>query len=289
MNQALLSAFDHALEQPVWNRILMLLLLGGACCGLLYFFLLSAALQQRQEARQQSADLQQGVLQQQKTLLTQPALAVLLQQLKPLVASSEQQPVALLEQIAAPLRESKSTLVQWQPAERGVSHQPDKPSAEQGSLSVKASFEALMELMRQLADNPNAPSWHQLSLRAVGGQLEARFDLTAERLRPKLLAEHKKSESGVRDPFAPTQSASCPDPAHSFKGVLLGGIIGSGDQRKSWLMWPGVGWQKASTGWRDAASGWRVDLVTPREVLFDLDQPPCAAQQFTLQLGRQRQ
>jgi hypothetical protein len=287
MNQALLSAFDHALDQPVWNRILMLLLLGGACCGVLYFFLLSAALQQRQEAHQQSADLQQAALQQQKTLLTQPALAVLLQQLKPLVASSEQQPVALLEQIAAPLRESKSTLVQWQPAERGVSLQPDKPSAEQGSLSVKASFEALMVLMRQLADSPNAPSWHQLSLRAVGGQLEARFDLTAERLRPKLLAEHKKSKSGVRDPFAPTQSASCPDPIHSFKGVLLGGIIGSGDQRKSWLMWPGAGWQKTSTGWRDAATGWRVDAVTPREVLFDLDQPPCAAQQFSLQLGRQ--
>lgn len=289
MNQALLSAFDHALEQPVWNRILMLLLLGGACGGLLYFFLLSAALQQRQEARQQHADLQQAVLQQQKTLLTQPALAVLLQQQRPLLASSEQQPVALLEQIAAPLRESKSTLVQWQPAELGVSHQPDKPSAEQGSLSVKASFEALMALMRQLADSPNAPSWHQLSLRAAGGQLEARFDLTAERLRPELLTGHKKSESWVRDPFAPTQSASCPDPAHSFKGVLLGGIIGSGDQRKSWLMWPGVGWQKASAGWRDAASGWRVNDVTPRGVLFDLDQPPCAAQQFTLQLGHQRQ
>lgn len=287
MNQALLSAFDHALDQPVWNRILMLLLLGGACGGLLYFFLLSAALQQRQEARQQSADVQQAVLQQQKALLTQPALAVLLQQLKPLVASSEQQPVALLEQIAAPLRESKSTLVQWQPAERGVSLQSDKPSEEQGSLSVKARFEAFMVLMRQLADSPNAPSWHQLSLRTVGGQLEARFDLTAERLRPELLRENKKSESSARDPFAPTQSASCPDPIHSFKGVLLGGIIGSGDQRKSWLMWPGAGWQKASTGWRDAATGWRVNDVTPRGVLFDLDQPPCAAQQFSLQLGRQ--
>lgn len=287
MNNALLSAFDRALDQPVWNRILMLAVLSAGCCALLYFFLLSAVLQQRQAGRQQNAGLQQAILQQQKTLLTQPALAVLLQQQRPLVAGRERQPVALLEQMTAPLRESKSTLVKWLPAEGGVSSLQGEPEVEQGNLSVKASFNDVMRLMSQLADGPNSPSLDQLSLRAGDGHLDVRFYLSAESVKPKVLTTDKDREGIVRDPFTPAKSASCPDPAHSFKGVLLGGIIGSSGQRQSWLRWPDAGWQKASPGWRDGASGWRVDTVTPASVLFELDHPPCVIQQFKLQFGGQ--
>lgn len=287
MNHALLSTFDRALDQPVWNRILMLALLSGACGALLYFLLLSSSLQQRQEGQQQNADLQQAILQQQTNLLTQPALAVLLQQQRPLLASREFQPITLLEQITAPLRESKSILVKWLPEESGVSPPQDEPEAERGSLSVKASFNDLMRLMSELADGPNSPSLDQLNLQAGSGQLDVRFSLTAESFKPKALTGMKSWENIVRDPFAAATSASCPDPVHSFKGVLLAGIIGSGEQRQGWLMWPGAGWQKASPGWRDGASGWQVDAVTPGSVLFDLDHPPCATQRFKLQLGSQ--
>lgn len=285
MNNALLSTFGRALDQPVWNRILMLVVLSMGCGALLYFLLLSAPLQQRQAGRQHNADLQQAVLQQRKALLMQPALAVLLQQQRLFAASREPQPVALLEQITVPLRESKSTLVKWLPAERGASSLQEEPEVEQGSLSVKASFYDVLRLMSQLAEGPNSPSWDQLSLQAGDGHLDVRLYLTAESVKPKTLTENLRHEHGVRDPFASAKTAVCPDPVHSFKGVLLAGIIGSGGQRQSWLMWPSAGWQKASTGWRDGATGWQVESITPGSVLFDLDHPPCATQRFTLQLG----
>lgn len=282
MSNAFVSAVDRLLDQPAWQRLLLLALFSAGCGVLLYLLLLSSGLQQQRQGRQKNADLQQKIFQQQKTLIMQPALAVLLQQ-QSLLISRQDRAKVLLEQITTPLRESKSTLVKWLP----TASDPASSAVEQGSLSVRADFNGLLTLMRQLIDSPGSPTFSQLSLQAAHASLDVQLMLTAEALKPMNFATVAGFARIERDPFLAAKIAPCPDPTRSFKDVVLGGVMGNAEQLHGWLRWPGTGWQKVSPGWRDSASGWQVDSVERGWVIFDLDHPNCDRQIFKLRLNDQ--
>jgi len=286
MNPTLSTLLDRGLEQPCLQRALMLLSAAGCVCVSLYFLLLRTPIQLQQEAQRQSRELTSSIKQQQRTLLLQPSLAQWLQQLSVLSAQRETR-APLLDKVSEPLRVSKSTLVQWQPAVGTHPEVSNEPAIERANLMLTSDFNGLILLMRALLTDRAAPALSQLAVKTQNTGLDVRLSLMSETLLAQVPDSLKASVQITRDPFSRAAVANCPDSRRDFSDVVLGGVIGNSEQRQGWILWPGLGWQKASVGWRDERSGWQIGAVEKTQLVFSLNQPPCMAQQYRLGLPPQ--
>lgn len=283
MNTTFSTLLDSALERPGWQRGLMLIFAAGCVCALLYFLLLRPPIGQQQDAQRQNAELNLSVKQQQSSLLLQPSLAELSRQLGALSTQSEAR-ILLLDNVSAPLRLSKSTLVQWQPVESPHVEATNMPKIERANLRLTSDFKGLMVLMQALLADRAAPALSQLDVKAQNSGLDAQLSLMSEGLFAQVPDAPGAIAEVTRDPFSRAAVVNCPDSHRDFTDVVLGGVIGNNEQRQGWVLWPGLGWQKVSKGWRDEQSGWQIGAVEKTQLVFDLNQPPCMAQQYRLGL-----
>lgn len=286
MTHVFSARFNQALERPGWQWGVMLSLGCGCLCVSLYFLMLRTPLQQQSDEKRQGIELQLNVQQQMRALLLQPPLADILRQHSVWRAQVEER-IPLLDTLSEPLRVSKSTLLQWQPLKQGTTGVINSEVMEKGELTLTSDFSGLLVLLRNLLAGPAAPALSELELNAQDGVLDVRFSLAAEERRVQVMPAFEPSGDVVRDPFSAAAVASCPDVSGTLSDVVLGGVIGHSEQWQGWMLWPGLGWQKAAVGWRDEQTGWEVGAVESAQVIFDLHQPSCVVQQHRLSLYRQ--
>jgi len=284
MKTAFSRAFTQMMERPVWQQWGMQISGVLTLLGLLYFLMLKTPLQQLQQEQQRAAILRESVSGQQRRLLTQPSLAALLRQ-QATFASGKTVNVTLMEKIAGPLRQSASTLVQWQP-EQHVPVGAGGVKDERGRLTLQSDFKGLLSLMGGLLDDPAAPFFSQLQLHAEKSFLNITFSLAAENITSAAFLPLLAADAVGRDPFSSMANSACSDTHDAFSEVILGGVVGDTEHHQGWVLWPGRGWQKVAVGWRDELSGWQAVAVESAQISFDLQQPPCAARQHTLALHR---
>lgn len=272
--------FSQMMERPRWQQWALWIAGGLTLWFLLYLTMLKAPIRELQQGLQDAEALQKSLSAQQRSLLEQPSLNELLQQLallKPVSSAG----ITLVDKIAGPLHRSAGTLLQWQPEAGGVENE------ERGTLTFRSDFKGVLALLTGLLNDPAAPVVRQLQLRAEKPLLHITLALAEEPFYSPIFSALSTAEGVERDPFSAQDIEDCSDNANTLRDVTLGGMISDTEHQQGWMLWPGRGWQPAEVGWRDDQSGWQVVAVGNGQITFNLQREPCAEKQHSLTLSRQ--